>query len=81
MGVPVEVVGRPSRGEGRVPGSGGLGWEVGLEGGEEDEERPMLRLRKDIVQSRRRVRELVKNIGTVGELQEFARVPSVFECF
>ena len=50
VGVPVEVVGRPSRGEGRVPGSDGVGWEMGLEGEEVDEERPRLRLRKDIAE-------------------------------
>lgn len=44
VGVPVEVVGRPSRGEGRVPGGEGCG------GVEEELEvvRPTLRLRKDI---------------------------------
>ena len=68
--MPVEVVGRPSRGEGRIPGVdvGGEGLVcgggeigelrstalllvggVGVRAGEEEEERPRLRLRKDMV--------------------------------
>ena len=47
--MPVEVVGRPSRGEGRTPGVGvGEGCVVEVEG-ENGLVRPMLRLRKDIV--------------------------------
>lgn len=53
MGVPVEVVGRPSRGEGRVPGGKGVG-EVGEGGVEVELEglagfRGVERLRKDIL--------------------------------
>lgn len=54
VGVPVDVVRRESRGEGRVPGM--IGWwvlevvndEVEVEVGEGDDERGRFRLRKDI---------------------------------
>ena len=47
--MPVEVVGRPSKGEGRTPGVGvGEGCAVEVERGD-GLVRPMLRLRKDIV--------------------------------
>lgn len=54
VGVPVDVVRRESRGEGRVPGM--IGWwvlevvndEVEMEVGEGDDERGRFRLRKDI---------------------------------
>lgn len=53
VGVPVEVVGRPSRGEGRVPGGEG-GGEEGREGAEGEGGvlvgfRGVERLRKDIL--------------------------------
>ena len=48
--MPVEVVGRPSNGDGRTPGT--IGWvtggEYGEAGAEEGPARPTFRLRKDI---------------------------------
>ena len=50
--MPVEVVGRPSSGEGRTPGVRGWGWGWGGWGGEGEWEEGLggatLRLRKDI---------------------------------
>jgi len=58
--VPVEVVGRPSRGEGRDPGAwAGRGCEAvgkGCRGPEEGPAMPILRLRKDIERSEWAVR-------------------------
>ena len=72
-GVPVDVVGRPSMGEGRTPGGVGAGGVMDAEGEEGDaslsagvRESAMLRLRKAIV--------VVRGLGGVGRLRNCGRV-------
>ncbi len=49
VGVPVEVMGMPEVGEGRMPGGGGVGWEG--EGEVERVDRGVERRRKDMVEA------------------------------